>query len=74
VVPTTSDTVYRTWRWIQLSRSYRRLHPVCQRCSEDLATEVHHVVPIEAAPQRAYDLTNLISVCRSCHKSLHHSE
>ena len=71
VVPTTSTTIYADPRWRRISRALRRQRPVCEHCMNDLATEVHHKVPIDHAPHRAFDPDNLMSVCMPCHKSLH---
>ena len=71
VVPTTSTTVYADPRWRRTSRALRRQRPVCERCRNDLATEVHHKVPIDQAPELAFVLDNLMSVCTACHKSIH---
>ena len=32
-----------------------------------LAREVDHIVPLQLAPESAYALENLQSLCRSCH-------
>jgi 5-methylcytosine-specific restriction endonuclease McrA len=71
VVPTTSDRLYVNPRWVNLSRSLRRQHRICQRCNEALSQHVHHVVPVEQDPTRAFDLANLLVVCEPCHRALH---
>ena len=70
-VPRRDDHVYKTERWKQLSQHLRRLHPVCQRCSNDLADHVHHIVPINVAPALAFELSNLQTICRRCHQAIH---
>jgi len=55
--------------------------PLCEDCLErDISTpaeEVHHIQPIESAPDfetmkiLAYDIKNLKSLCRNCHKEAH---
>ena len=67
------DRVYKTERWKQLSMHMRRLHPVCQRCNEDLADHVHHIVPLSQAPALAFELSNLEALCRRCHRATHHN-
>jgi 5-methylcytosine-specific restriction protein A len=57
--------VYNSNRWRYLRRKQLSLNPLCQVCGE-LATEVHHVIPL-AANGKAYDLDNLKSICTSCH-------
>ena len=68
---TISDRMYNCSRWRNLSRWYRQTHPVCERCGEQLTDEVHHVVPIRVAPARAYDASNLVGLCRGCHRAEH---
>lgn len=50
-------------------------HNECQDCrARGLyapAEEVHHLLPVEAAPERALDATNLRCLCRSCHRLAH---
>jgi 5-methylcytosine-specific restriction endonuclease McrA len=41
----------------------------CKDCGR-LAQEVHHVVPIRYGGQ-AYDLANLVPLCRLCHDARH---
>jgi 5-methylcytosine-specific restriction endonuclease McrA len=73
VVPTTSDEVYSTERWMRLSRIMRQRHRVCQQCELDLSTEVHHVIPIEQAPHLAFEVSNLRCLCQRCHHAQHHN-
>ena len=64
---------YKTpaWRRIRL-QALTRDHYLCQlrtssKCS-GLATEVHHIIPLEADPSRGLDLENLVSCCWWCHE------
>lgn len=38
------------------------------------ASQVHHVVSLQAAPHLAYELSNLMSVCPRCHARLSQDE
>lgn len=74
------------WRGTAASRGYdhqwratreaRLRHDkyLCQPCLTSgrvtPAIDVHHKVPIRVDPSRRLDLSNLISVCRPCHKHL----
>ena len=68
-------------RWIKLRNEKMHNDPFCERCRERgrfvTATEVHHKVPVESVTDflkmsfLAYDYSNLMSVCRKCHKELH---
>lgn len=62
----------RDWKWYQLSRRYRKQHPLCERCLQfdrtTPATEVHHKVPIRQDPSLRLNWDNLMAVCRQCHE------
>lgn len=62
--------------------SYLSMHPLCKVCElkgrTTLATEVHHVVPIESKAGRlqdmhalAFDPNNLKALCKACHVEAH---
>jgi 5-methylcytosine-specific restriction protein A len=76
-----SRKVYQSPRWRGLRLWKLRENPFCQcsnrkckhhsgleRCMR-VAHEVDHVVPIEQAPERAFDPLNLQSLCSSCHST-----
>jgi 5-methylcytosine-specific restriction protein A len=48
------------------------LNPLCERCEARglvvPVAEVHHVVPIEDAPELRLDIGNLESLCLPCHR------
>lgn len=65
-------------RWRKLRNQYLQEHPICERCHQYLATEVHHIVPLtkfKSDPvkmeQMAFDEDNLQSVCHDCHVKAH---
>ena len=64
---------YWTTAWRRLRKQVLvRDHYICQlrtssKCS-GVATEVHHIVPLEADPARGLDLDNLVSCCWWCHE------
>ena len=70
-----------TARWRQLRANQLRSQPLCERCLEldksTLATEVHHITPVEsvalerAMEQLMFDSHNLQSLCHQCHKDIH---
>ena len=57
-------------RWTNMRNQWLRTHPQCVRCGRP-GEEVHHVVPRVVAPERTFDVTNLATMCRSCHHALH---
>ena len=62
-------------KWDQLSRGYRKRHPLCEKCNAKgitrKADEVHHVVHLKDCPERMLDATNLVALCRVCHREEH---
>jgi 5-methylcytosine-specific restriction protein A len=68
-------------RWKYLREKKLHANPECEECAKKgkirLAVEVHHIVPIESAPdfegmkRLAFDYANLESVCRECHHEIH---
>jgi 5-methylcytosine-specific restriction endonuclease McrA len=51
-------------------RKWLRMHPHCARCGL-AGEEVHHIAPRAIAPHRIYDPTNLMTLCRACHRAEH---
>ena len=58
------------------------MHPVCEDCEEagltTIATDVHHIRPIESAAGRSVDMhelafspCNLRALCKACHIEAH---
>jgi len=68
-------------KWGELSRKYREKHPYCEKCLENgiytPVAEVHHIRPIGSASsmreaeQLAFDESNLMALCISCHNQMH---
>lgn len=56
-------------------------HPLCEECQRQGRTTsavlVHHITPVETGRSEAekerlaFDLRNLMSLCKECHKSIH---
>lgn len=42
----------------------------CRYC-KDLATEVHHIIPLYKNFNKRLDENNLISLCKKCHETVH---
>lgn len=65
-------------KWRRVSRAFLAEHPLCadplgthNRAGETAsAKDVHHIIPIVAAPDRALDHDNLMPVCRRCHNRI----
>lgn len=68
-------------RWKRLRAEKLRANPVCEECAANgfstLASEVHHVTPVEsvagvAAMERLmFNRMNLQSLCHACHAEIH---
>lgn len=68
-------------RWKRLRAEKLRANPVCEECAANdastLATEVHHITPVEsvsgvAAMERLmFNRMNLQSLCHACHAEIH---
>ncbi len=59
------------WRRLRL-KALQRDHYLCQlrlskKCT-GIATEVHHIEPIDERPDLALELSNLASACWQCHE------
>ncbi len=68
-------------RWRRLRADKLKANPICEECEKidksTLATEVHHVVPVESVASPAemerlmFSRMNLESVCHPCHAEIH---
>lgn len=68
-------------KWRSLRAVKMAKNPLCEDCllhgKTVIATEVHHVVPVESAhsvremEMLAYDYNNLRSLCHECHQNTH---
>lgn len=74
--PKTEQSSFRntaTWQTLRKNIAERD-HHLCRVCFLDHGTlttyglEVHHITPIADAPYRAYDESNLITLCRNHHE------
>lgn len=68
-------------RWQVLRKKKITASPICEDCNGkgiiELATEVHHIVPVESASSVSsmeylmFHEDNLRSLCHECHKNAH---
>jgi len=56
--------------WTAFARAYLGTHPLCGDCQKK-ASQVHHLIPVRAAPHRRCDPTNVVALCHSCHARRH---
>lgn len=61
----------KTYRYQQFRDRFMRRHPLCAECERQglvrIADEMDHIVPVNQAPDRVWDETNLQGLCRPCH-------
>lgn len=78
-IKTTANTIRQTNRWHQKSLSIRQRDDfLCRICRLNLYDtikqynstniEVHHIIPLEVDDSKAFDDSNLISLCRFHHE------
>jgi 5-methylcytosine-specific restriction enzyme A len=56
---------YASKRWRITRRRKLSLNPICERCDEELAVEVHHVHGVSNG--NPYALDGLEALCKPCH-------
>lgn len=73
--------IYQSTRWKELRQSKLMQQPLCELClAKGIVTpaiDVHHIDSFmnytgTERLTKAYDFTNLQSVCKLCHSSLHY--
>jgi len=55
-------------RYFKLARTFKREHPICQKCGEARATDVHHKF---GRGKFLNDVSTFVALCRSCHDWVH---
>ena len=74
--------LYSMKQWKELSKWYRQLHPMCEKCAARGITRacdhVHHILspfepnlPPELKYERLLDVGNLMALCSDCHNEVH---
>ena len=62
---------YSTKAWAQTRAAQLSDEPLCRMCKQigtlTSAEVVDHIVPVNEAPERAFDPDNLQSLCKRCH-------
>lgn len=58
---------YNSAPWRRARTLYLSLHPICELCQCAIATEVHHILSLDARPDLALDPSNLQATCKPCH-------
>lgn len=62
---------YKGRLWLQTRAVKLRNNPLCEVCEQagriEQATQVHHVIERLSRPDLAFDMSNLESICATCH-------
>lgn len=61
--------IYNSRRWQLTRRLVLHDQPICARCDNALATDVHHIVDLEAGGD-PWARANLEALCHSCHSQV----
>ena len=80
-----NDHLRHTYRWQKIrDLVYHRDRCLCLCCLAELEgmtvkyntehLEVHHIIPLHEEPASAFDMENLITVCRIHHEACEHGE
>ena len=73
----TERRFYTHPRWYRVRKEVLHIHRYrCARCGTDLhdagkSANIHHIIPLDQAPHRGFDLTNLEPLCLRCHNAEH---
>ncbi|MCU0570867.1 MAG: FAD-dependent thymidylate synthase [Oculatellaceae cyanobacterium Prado106] len=60
------------WTRTVAPQIHEKFDYICQRCGDRGGLlHAHHLLPVYAAPEKAYDLDNLVTVCEDCHRIIH---
>jgi thymidylate synthase (FAD) len=59
------------WTSEQAQRVHARFDYACAICRSKTRLHAHHVDPVWHAPQRARDVSNLMTLCTPCHQAVH---
>jgi len=69
--PDVNKTYGREWRRVR--KLYAEAHPLCEQCLKEgrltPVEEVHHILPVSQGG--THSVTNLMSLCQSCHTKIH---
>ena len=64
------QALYASSEWKHVARLVRRRDKACRLCLSTEATEIHHIIPFCSEPNLAMVLSNLILLCRKCHRKM----
>lgn len=74
--------IYQSTKWRELRQAKLMSQPLCEKClAENIikpAEDVHHIDSFmnytgALRLAKAFDFSNLMSVCKECHYKIHHN-
>jgi len=58
--------------YVAIFNARKRDNYQCQECGRnDVPVEGHHIIPQRIDRSKAWDVNNIVSLCRACHKKAH---
>jgi thymidylate synthase (FAD) len=71
---TDDRTTIGAWTRAIAPQVHEKFDYTCQRCGERGGhLHAHHLLPVYAHPEKAYDFENLVTVCETCHRYIHNN-
>lgn len=69
-----TDNAREAWATAKVMKVYRESVPWCEYCGRRGRIQVHHKTPVSVAPEKAAQITNLMSLCaKRCHITIGHA-
>lgn len=69
---TESRVAVGAWTRMMAPQVHEKFDYICQQCRvRGGSLHAHHLLPVYAHPEKAYDFDNLVSVCEDCHRQIH---
>jgi hypothetical protein len=47
---------------------------ICEKCKESPVEDLHHIIPVYKDPSKAFEINNLVGLCKKCHKEEHKNQ
>jgi len=72
---TTERANIGAWTRLNAKVVHEKYDYTCQQCGQGSSIlHAHHIIPVAADITKAYDIDNLITLCKSCHMEVHKSQ
>jgi thymidylate synthase (FAD) len=69
---TEDRTAIGAWTRTVAPQIHEKFNYICQKCGDrGSQLHAHHLLPVYAHPEKAYDMDNLVTVCEGCHRLIH---